>query len=247
MNIVFTILSISTNNDMYIRSAKKLISEILAQTDYDVILSTNKPDAFSEISMSRTCIRNNISEDSMLNIGNEFNYNLKHFAFKDIPTSYDYIIYLDCDIKLSSWTKNSDEFMMSTMSKYNFGADRVNCYLKDEVRYYLNGKKCLFSHKIKNYNIVDRYTITSDIMNSRLPSEHFLIFKNEPDKIIKFQNKWEEQSIYLQNTNCTGCAWGDGFEIGIAARHAGYHNICSISTSVWKNTLGFHFNGNKNI
>lgn len=245
MKILFTILSIGINDNAYIYSAIKLSQEILSQTHHDLIISTNKPELFNDILNDRLTIRNNIDNSSVYKLKNEFNYNLKHFAFRNIPTSYDYIIYLDCDIKLNLWSSSSDIFMTDTMSKYEFGADRLDCYLRNEVSYYISGKRCLFSHKIQNYNILERFDINDDIMNSRLPSEHFLILKNDPKKIIKFQEKWEEQNIYLQSTNCNACSWGDGFEIGIAARYAGYHNVYNISASNWKNILGFQFNGNK--
>ena len=245
MKILFTILSIGIDDNPYIYSAIKLSQEILSQTHHDLLISTNKPELFNDILNSRLIIRNNIDNTSVYKFTNQFNYNLKHFAFKNIPTSYDYIIYLDCDIKLNSWSSYSENFMIDTMSNYEFGADRLGCYLKDEVSYYINGQRCLFSHKIQNYNILERFSINDDIMNSRLPSEHFLILKNNPKKIIKFQEKWEEQNTYLQNTNCNACAWGDGFEIGISARYAGYHNVYNISASNWKNILGLQFNGNK--
>ena len=41
MKILFTLLSIDCGNTMYLNSAKRLISEILTQTNHDVLLSTN--------------------------------------------------------------------------------------------------------------------------------------------------------------------------------------------------------------
>jgi hypothetical protein len=243
--ILFTLLSLDTGQKFYLGAAKRLTNEILNQTTHDVIISTNDVSFFSDINSSRCLIRDNIKKESVLKYGSEFNYNLKHHAFLDLPKKYDYIIYLDCDIKLNSWTQESDLFMETQMINYDFGADRLNCHLKDEVTHFLSGLNCLFSHKIKSYDLLERYYMTDDIMNSRLPSEHFLILKNDSDKIKKFQEKWEEQNLYLQDKKGIGGSWGDGFEIGISAKYAGFETMMEMSPYYWSEILGFKFNGNK--
>ena len=82
-------------------------------------------------------------------------------------------------------------------------------------------------------------------MLSLLPSEHFLILKNEENKIRKFYDKWKELNDYLQSINGEGGSWGDGFEIGISARCAGFHQPIEINQGAWDGILGFKFNGNK--
>jgi hypothetical protein len=82
-------------------------------------------------------------------------------------------------------------------------------------------------------------------MLSRLPSEHFLLLKNNTNKITKFYQKWQMLNHYLQSINGDGGSWGDGFEIGISARHAGFHKTIEISQGEWDGVLGFKFNGNK--
>lgn len=244
MNILFTLLALKVDSDMYLNSAKKLTLEILSKTKYDILISTNNIVFFKDITDSRCIIRNNIDSTSILKYGSQFNYNLKYHAFKNISSNYDYIIYLDADIQLSHWTKESEQFMNETMIKYEYGADRLNAILGDEVGYFLNNKSCLFKHKINSYNILQRYALNDDIMKSRLPSEHFLIFKNSTDKLEKFALAWKNQNDYLQKTE-NPHAWGDGFEIGISARMAGYHNSINITCHYWQNILGFKFNGHK--
>jgi hypothetical protein len=245
MKILFTLLAIDAGREMYLQAAKRLTTEILQQTSHDVLLSTNNILYFKDVKESRFIVRDNILNSSLFKYATDFNYNLKHHAFLDIPTNYDFLIYLDCDIKLSKWTHLSEEFMETTMSKYEFGADRLNCYLKNEVNSYLSTTNCLFKHKIKSYNITEKFNIKDDIMNSRLPSEHFLIFKNISSKIKLFQEKWQEQNDYLQTKGLNVESWGDGFEIGIAARYAGFTNILEMNSSYWQEILGFRFNGNK--
>jgi hypothetical protein len=245
MKILFTILSIHSGTEMYLTSAKKLTQEILSQTNHDILISTNKVDFFFEIQNNRVIIRNNITEDSILKYGNEFNYNLKHFAFESLPTGYDCIIYLDCDIKLEGWDSNSESYVSYIMDDYDFGATRLNCYLGQSVTELKKTGKTLFQHKIQSYRILDYHSESDDIMDSQLPSEHFLIFKYDTEKLKKFQEKWKEMNEYLQSINGDGGSWGDGFEIGISARYAGYHKTIEISHGVWQGQLGFIFNGNK--
>ncbi len=243
MKILFTLLSIDSGNKMYLESAKRLINEILVLTEQDIYLSTNNSAFFEEITSPRCFIRNNIKEEDVLNYGTEFNYNLKYNAFENLPESYDIILYLDCDIKLKEWTKHSEEYIKNTFIQYDFGATRLNCSMQGSVEEYRKTGTTLFSHKINSYKILEKYSDNDDIMLSLLPSEHFLIFKNDKEKIKKFYQKWSELNSYLQSINGQGGSWGDGFEIGISARYAGYHN--PIEVSAWPSILGLEFNGNK--
>lgn len=245
MNLLFTLLSIDTGNKHYLISAKKLIQEILLQTKHDILLSTNNVEFFSDIVNTRLTVRNNIESSSIFVFNGGFNYNLKHHAFMDVPKEYDGIIYLDCDIKLDGWSDESDKYVLMLLQNYSFGADRTCCLLKDEVERYLTDTPCLFKHKIKAYEITEHFLLTDDIMNSRLPSEHFLVLKNEPMYISKFQKKWKELNDLLQCKNGADGAWGDGFEIGIAARYAGFHSILNVGGGDWNTILKFKFNGNK--
>lgn len=245
MKILFTMVAIKVKNDNYLKSAKKLIKEILEKTNHDVLLSTNEVDYFSDINSEKFLIRNNIKKESKFNHGSEFNYNLKHHAFENIDSKYDFLVYLDCDIKLKKWTDFSEQFFTTIMSEYEFGADRMNCKLSTQIEELKQKGNCLFSHKIKNYDILEQYGMSDDIMESLLPSEHFLILRNEPKKVKLFQKKWEELNNYLQDKNCSSCSWGDGFEIGISARFAKFHKTIHLSPNYWNSQLGFEFNGNK--
>lgn len=246
MKVLFTLLSISHNSDtMYLEACKTLSNEILLQTNHNILISTNNVDFFSDLPKNRVTVRNNILPNSTIKYSNEFNYNLKHHAFMDIPTKYDCLIYLDCDVKLSGWSEKSDELVEDIINKYDLGADRVGCVLRDEVSYFLNEENCLFKHKINSYEILTRYKQDDDIYNSQLPSEHFLIIKNDDNKIKKFQEKWQEMNDFLQSKNGDGGSWGDGFEIGVSARYAGMTSIYNTSSGLWDGVLGFKFNGNK--
>lgn len=245
MKTLFTLLSIDCGNKLYLQSAARLVTELLAQTRHDVLLSTNNTDFFNNIKSERLIVRNNIDELSIFKYGSEFNYNLKYHAFQDISPDYDIIIYLDCDVKLDKWTEKSDEFINRTFDEFDFGATRLNCSLIGSVDEYLKTGKTLFSHKINSFKILEKYNNDDDIMFSLLPSEHFLIFRNDSEKIKNFYLKWKELNDYLQDINGEGGSWGDGFEIGISARYSKYHKAIEISQGIWDSVLGFKFNGNK--
>ena len=87
MKILFTFLAISTGVESYLKSSKKLISEILKNTQHDVLLTTNKVEYYNDINNSRLIVRNNIPNDSVFMYRGdvEFNYNLKYLSFKDLP------------------------------------------------------------------------------------------------------------------------------------------------------------------
>ena len=247
MKILFTLLCIDANHRMYIDACRSLISEILTKTNHDILLSTNDLESFRDlITNERLRVRDNISgTNSILKYGGEFNYNLKYFAFQDIPEAYDVIVYLDCDIKLEQWTEASEELIRKTITDHEMGATRTNCVLKDEVSYLNNTGSSLFSHKITAYNIREQYLENHPIYASKLPSEHFLVLKNDPVKIKSFYQEWSNFNFYLQSINGGNGSWGDGFEIGISAQKAGITDVVEITHWEWSQVLGLNFNGNK--
>jgi hypothetical protein len=247
MKILFTLLCIDSSNSMYSDAARRLVHEILDNTSHDILLSTNSSNLLDEFSNNnRIIVRDNISNtDSIIMYGGEFNYNLKYHAFQDIPTEYDILIYLDCDIKFDGWTDYSDKYIENIFTEYDFGATRLNCSMRGSIDEYRQKGRTLFSHKIESYKIIENYHDDDDIMLSLLPSEHFLIFKNDVIKLQKFYEKWRELNSYLQSIEGRGGSWGDGFEIGVSARYAGFHKTIEIGQGTWDGILGFKFNGNK--
>lgn len=251
MKILFTLLCIQTTRDsIYVYSTKKLVEEILNQTNHDILVSTNSTYLLDHFkNNNRITIRDNITKNNnILMYDHEFNYNLKYHSFDNINHKYDAIIYLDCDIKLDGWSNDSEKYISHLLvdKKHNFCATRLNCSLLSQVDEYIKTGHALFSHKIKSYEILENYKINDDIMFSLLPSEHFLIFQNDPIKIKKFYNRWSELNTHLESINGDGGSWGDGFEIGISARHAGFHSPVDLDQGSWDGILGFKFNGNKN-
>ena len=101
---------------------------------------------------------------------------------------------------------------------------------------------CLFKEKMSSYNVNEWED--KSLYESKLPSEHFLGFKYDKNKLTKFYKKWRELNYQLQLVEgAASCQ--DGFEIGIAAFYAGYKNSLDFSFADQQLILGFEFNGNK--
>ena len=246
MKILFTFLAISTGVESYLKSSKKLISEILKNTQHDVLLTTNKVEYYNDINNSRLIVRNNIPNDSVFMYRGdvEFNYNLKYLSFKDLPEGYDVIFYIDGDMKHNFWNKDSENKLKSLIDSYDWLATRLNCVLKNEVFQYKTTGNTLFKHKINSYEVLN-WSDNDVLMESCLPSEHFLIFKYDKEKLEKFSNKWCELNSILQSKNGGDGSWGDGFEMGISAKYAGYDNMLDLQHGNLEHDFGFIFNGNK--
>ena len=124
MKILFTLLCVDANQKMYFEASRALVGEILEKTQSDILLNTNSIELLNDFkSNSRIIVRDNISNtNSILRYGDqnsgEFNYNLKYFAFQDIPIKYDALVYLDCDIKLEQWTEDSEELIRKTITDH---------------------------------------------------------------------------------------------------------------------------------
>lgn len=246
MKVLFTILAIETNSTFYLQTALRLTQQIILNTPHDVLISTNNECFFNSIKSDRVLVRNNIESSSILKYKNtEFNYNMKYHCFLELPEIYEVIFYLDGDIKSNFWNEESDNLINALMSKSNFVATRLECVLKHEVGYLKHLGKALFQHKIIPYKILE-WNENDPLMEAPLPSEHFLIFKYNKEKIQNFAMKWREFNYQLQKLD-GGCgSWGDGFEIGISAKFAGYDSTFNLSSGDLETKLGFKFNGNKN-
>ena len=244
MRGAFTLLSIDCGNPMYLGATSRLIDEILEQTDFDIILTTNRIDSFEDKPIERVKIRNIKYSDLVFSFDMGFNYNLKFLCFEDIPEIYDYLIYLDGDIKLEGWGINSINLIEQLLQSSEVIGTRFNAVLKNEYQHYLDGIGHTFSHKIHSYEI-EKYELNDDIFESRLPSEHFLILKNIPSKMNIFANHWKDMNYYLQSKNGMGGSHCDAFEIGISLRKASFNDIHDMSYGTSVVDLGFKFNGNK--
>lgn len=246
MKNLFTLLSIGQT---YTKYSLKLVKNLLDKTPHDIRISTNCPEYYSGISPRRICV-NDISEKLKFNnIGlGGFNYNLKFYAFENIPTTYDSIFYLDCDQEVVQW--DDDKFNNILTNFFNDNKDfictRTNAILGAHMKNYrIDKHPDLFSHKMENYELTYENT-PEEWLNASMPSEHFLIFKNDQNKIKKFHFTWKMlNALSEQRGDKNQGTWGDGFEIGISAKNAGF-NAAEVAGDIQAFVFGIKFNGNKN-
>jgi hypothetical protein len=245
MKNLFTFVSIGKRYGEY---AMRLINNLLEKTPYNIRVATDCPQIFAALGNSRIIIKDISASlcNNKIILANAFNYNLKFYAFEDIPPEYDSVFYLDCDQRISVW--NDDEFKKYVKTKFYGGYDllatRTDAILKFHLKNYrVDKNRDLFGHKFENYGLtVDN--IPPHWLEARLPSEHFLVLKNDPVKLHVFYDTWKKlnaQTESLKDCHGTLC---DAFEIGIAAAEAKY-NMGSVDCGVQANVFGIVFNGNK--
>jgi hypothetical protein len=245
MRKLFLLLSLNVGDPMYLSATRRLIDEILRQTTHDILVTTNELSFFADVDNPRVKVRNNVPPNIVLRYQTEFNYNAKYLCFKDVPTDYDALIYLDGDIRIDGYTEASDAYIDELLTHHEMAASRTNAIMRDELHYHKTAH-CTFSHKFIIYEYILSLPESDPVMEAQLPSEHFLIFKNIPEKIKAFGDKWDALDKILQEKNQFGgySSCCDGFEIGIAANHAGF-KMQEITNADSQIVLGMHFNGNK--
>lgn len=246
MKVLFTTLAINAGNSGYLDYTKRLIIDILVHTPHDILLTTNEVASFKTCFRnfeSRVIIRDIPTEGLILKYPREFNYNLKFLCFRELPSAYDVVVYIDGDMQLYKWGREAEEFLVPFTTTHEWGGTRLGCVLNAEINHH-NAGKALFSHKIRSYDIQNAPDIEM-ISSACLPSEHFLVFRNIPDKLNKFAQMWAEMNAILQSKNGGEGSWGDGFEMGVSLTRAGFTNGMDISFGIIDQTLGLKFNGNK--
>lgn len=244
MKVLFTVISFKVGeSDGYLNATKKLAKEVVSLTPHDILITTNNKEFFNDIISERVKVRDSIDPDLNLTIGNEFNYNSKYEAFVDLPKEYDAIFYVDGDIQITHWNESSDEFLNNFLSNYEYGATRLNAYLWYDYETFKKTGEGLFKHKFLGHDLIN-IAEDDEILKARMPSEHFLIFKNS-EKVNNFSKQWKELCFYLQNRKNHHGTLCDGFEIGISVTKANITNIQEISHGDSVLVLGLRFNGNK--
>jgi len=254
-------------SEIYATFANRLIESTMENTPFDFRIATNRPDLFEEILQKwpdRVSILIDKLENNQVQVG-PFNQLLKFFALKDIPESYDYVLYLDCD---ASFCKPIDMNLLKMHIEYienqgyNGMVNRsytnylIGCLMEHEVykeKLELSIKegkeefipKNLFSHKFDFYDVTME-NIPEEWKDATLPCEHIIFLKNETgkiqmvsDKISEFNDKLETQ-VNEPYIRCISDM--EAFEIGISAKLAGF-KFSEIDTYVHNDVLSVKFNG----
>jgi glycosyltransferase involved in cell wall biosynthesis len=216
-----------TGSEIYTTFAKRLINDVLTKTPYDVQITTNSYDNFSDVvGVERVFIREDNIETHKTHVA-AFNQLLKFTAIKNIDKKYDWVLYLDCDAgfieplnvdvlesKMDYWeSMGYDMIALRTDATYDHAEKE---YLESLERN--DGNKKLFDDKFKFYGIQPKWR------GSKLPSEHILLVKNNTklelmsEEFEKFCYKFE-----TQEPNNVITFDMEAFEIGVSAFLAGYN------------------------
>ena len=227
--------------------AINLINDILVLTNYDVIVTTNAPDSFSGFG-DRVLVRNNIPEHIRISMSSDskyaseawstFNYNLKCFAFVDIPNSYDYVIYIDADSRIERWDNSCDEWLMDNAKRYDVMAT-IAKDLRDRYLSYLNGAE----HESVTHKWELLRPLIQGDLDSLIVGEYFMGIR--VGECLDNFTKHYLEFVEFFNNNPTCPAHTEGIEIGISINRANITNIGHIGFGDFSELLGISINGGK--
>lgn len=238
-----------TGSEIYTTFAKRLISDVLTKTPYDIMITTNRSDLFNDVSSSdRVIIKQDNLENHKTHVG-AFNQLLKFTALRDIPKKYDWLFYLDCDAGFTESLNPEivDNFISSAEKDgYDMLALRTDAtydYSKKEFNEttdftYVKHSKPLFNDKFLFYGEHPEWS------GAKFPSEHILLMKNN-EKLQVMCSEFEELCFHFESQEPNNIITFDmeAFEIGVSAHLAGY----KIKELGWENQnsvlkVGFNFN-----
>ena len=221
-----------TGSEIYTTFAKRLANDVLTKTPFDIFINTNRKDLFEEININnRIKIRDQHFKDHLTHVG-RFNQLLKFSAIKDIPSEYDWVIYLDCDAGFthSVVTEDIEKYLQQLDAEgIDMVALRTDFTYKEELENYYkctfnetdfsftNAKKNIFTEKFLFYGVQKEW------MLAKLPSEHFFVVKNN-NKLSKMADEFERlcYKFETQDTVYPITCDMEAFEIGVSALVAGY-------------------------
>lgn len=214
-------------SEIYSVFAKRLINDVLTKTPYDIVVTTNNSDNFSDVvkeKNDRIKIRYESLENHKTHVG-AFNQLLKFYAINNIDKKYDWVLYLDCD---AGFTEKIDIDVLEKQidvwesNGYDMLALRTNATYSESEQQYLDGLKnhtsYLFDNKFKFYGVNPQWR------GACLPSEHILLIKNN-NKLQKMCYEFEKFCTQFETQDPNNIITNDmeAFEIGISAFIAGYN------------------------
>jgi len=214
-------------SEIYTTFAKRLIDDVITKTPYDVMVSTNQSELFSDVEPStRIIIKQQDMGNHKTHVG-AFNQLLKFYAIKDINQKYDWVLYLDCDAGFTTSIdiNQIEQFINSVeYAGYDMSALRTNATYEWAEQEFLNTTdfnswpKPLFNPKFFFYGPHPEWK------GAKLPSEHILLIKNN-EKLSKMAEYFENfcTQFETQDPNSIITFDMEAFEIGVSAHLAGYN------------------------
>ncbi len=230
--------------EIYATFAKRLIDDVMKKTPYDIMVTTNEIENFTEekeIYGDRVILRSELLENHKLTVG-VFNQLLKFYSIKDIDEKYDWVMYLDCDAGLTDvWdTEEINNYLVNEENKgFDMLATRTNAVLINELQDHElkikihqdeidKGNKGhhnpgnLISSKFIFYE-VSTENGPKEWFNAKLPSEHVFMVKNSK-KLNRMSQRFEEFCFQFETQGEFPVTVDmESFEIGVSALESGYN------------------------
>jgi hypothetical protein len=196
------------DGNRYLDSAKKLINTHLEYTTYDIILITNKPEYFNDITNLRVNIINYYDKfDESIISDNRFNMHLKRYPIQvSSEMGYENIFYNDCDCYIIGW----DDLSFSNKCKENFDVAFVS-----HANPQLGGLRKTYPHFQEKIDTEFVGLYYDGLDESPNPAETRVIFKNN-NKLNNFLHFWG--LISKQNNNYF--TYHDGVYFGTSSVYA---------------------------
>jgi hypothetical protein len=196
------------DGNRYLDSAKKLINTHLEYTTYDIILITNKPEYFNDITSLRVNIINYYDRfDESIISDNRFNMHLKRYPIQvSSEMGYENIFYNDCDCYIIGW----DDLSFSNKCKENFDVAFVS-----HTNPQLGGLRKTYPHFQEKIDTEFVGLYYDELDESPNPAETRVIFKNN-NKLNNFLHFWG--LISKQNNNYF--TYYDGVYFGTSSIYA---------------------------
>lgn len=260
--------------EIYATFANRLIDDVMSKSTWDIRVATNAPEKFQEALDKygeRVSVYVDMLENNRVAVG-AFNQLLKYVALKDVPSQYDWVLYLDCDAGLRD-QQVDDEIVQQHIDRweeqgYDAIGVRTNAILGNELRHHeeqlaeLQRLKDeghqnpwvpmnLFSVKFNFYNITSE-TVDPSWLTASMPSEHFLLLKNTPDgRLQKMSDTISDfNKILIAQVDPDSPTYThfpiisdmEAFELGVGAKVAGY-NMGDAGDYGHNWALSINFNG----
>ena len=235
-----------------------IINDVLMFTDHSVRIVTNDLEGFLKykdnprVEILYPCLDGLTIEYPPGPYGFAgFNYNLKYLCFQQpFNEEYEAIIYSDSDQKINGWDESLADQSIADFFKNGcdlIAGDADRAFDFHLLNFEANGGKSphydtdLFANKFIGYGL-NSSNVPSGWRGAMLPSENYLVIKNNQRKVQAFYESWGHLNYRLQKSESFAGAHHDGFEIGIAAQEAGL-TICNLRNY----TLPFsmEYNGRK--
>jgi hypothetical protein len=211
-------------SEIYTTFAKRLIDDVINKTPWDLMISTNRDDLFNDITSNRVTINKVNLGGHKTHVG-AFNQLLKFYAIKNIDTTYDYVLYMDCDAGFTDVISVDDvERMINYWENEGFEmlalrTDATYEWAEQEFSQTIDFKswpKPLFNDKFLYYGVKPEWR------GSKLPSEHIFLVKNN-EKLVKMSEHFENFCFEFEKQDEYNPVTFDmeAFEIGVSAHLAG--------------------------